>query len=260
MKITNVFGEFSGKLGGLVFSRGRGGAYVRRFVTPTNPRTAKQVAVRERFAQRALEFRALEPSIKQMWLEYSNTLFSPLTGTGRGGALNAFLSNRQAVDNANNAAANTQFDVQTDPRVPFVLPTLPPSKPLSANIKSGAFKIIPNIESVSYLNGSLTALIALPGFAPADKVEFENENNVKVSLNIYVSSPSGGDYYSNPYRNLVMSTAGYKFDNIAGEQLTMTGAITLQANSNYRCTLVIMDAYGQQLPVSTLDFTVPPNP
>lgn len=257
MKIVNVWGECSGKLAGMVFSRGRGGAYIRKYVTPTNPNTQKQRAVRERFASRALEFRALEPQIKAMWQEYVQTYYSPLTGSGKGTGLNAFISCRQAVDNSNQAAANTQFDVQTDPRVPFVLPTLPPSKPLSANIKSGAFKIIPNIESVSYLNGSLTALIALPGFAPADKVEFENENNVKVSLNIYVSSPSGGDYYSNPYRNLVMSTAGYKFDNIAGEQLSMTGAITLQSKSNYRATLVLMDSYGQQLPISTYDFTVP---
>lgn len=260
MKITNVFGEFSGKLGGAVFSHNKGGAYVRRFVTPTNPRTQKQVAVRERFSQRTHEFRSLSPEIRSMWLEYSNTLFNPLTGTGKGGALNAFLSCRQAVDNANNAAATTTFDVGVQPRVPFVLPTFPPSQPLAANIRSGELKIIPSLERVEYQSGVISAFIRLPGFIDASNVEFVNEHNVNVSLNVYISSPSGGDYYSNPYRNLVAATAGYTFNEIDGEKFTMSGQITLQSKSNYRATLVIMDQFGQQLPVSTLDFTVPANP
>lgn len=257
MKITNVFGEFSGKLGGMVFSRNKGGAYVRRMVTPTNPKTAKQVAVRERFATRALEFRSLPSEIKQMWQEYVNTYYSPLTGTGRGNALNAFISNRQALDNANQAAAATTFDVGVSPRVPYVLPTLPPTQPLAANIVSGEFKIVPLIDNVEYQAGLLTANIRLPGFVDAGTVEFENEFGIKVALNLYCSSPSGGDYYSNPYRNLIASTAGYSFNEINGGKLAITGQSTLQPNSKYRCTLVIMDAFGQQLPVSTLDFAVP---
>lgn len=260
MKIINVWGEASGRLGGFVFSRNKGGAYIRKYVTPTNPKTAKQVAVRERFAQRTHEFRSLPASTKAMWAEYVNTFYNPLTGTGKGGALNAFLSNRQAVDNANQAASATTFDVQTDPRVPWILPTLPPSKPLAANLISGVLKIVPLLGSVEYTNGLLTATVSLPGFAPDDKVEFENENGVKVALNLYISSPSGGEYFSNPYRNLLSSTAGFRFDNIAGENLSMKGAITLQPNSNYRATLVIMDQFGQQLPISTFDFTVPANP
>src|SRR5690606_11724777 len=158
--------------------------------------------VRERFAQRTLEFRALEPQIKSMWAEYVNTYYSPLTGSGKGNALNAFVSNRQAVDNANQAAANTQFDAPVDPRVPFVLPNLPPTKPLAANILSGEFKIIPYLEQVEYQLGLLSADIRLPNLQAEGKFEFKNEHNVKVSLNVYISSPSGGDYYSNPYRSL----------------------------------------------------------
>lgn len=260
MKIINVWGEASGRLGGMVFSRNKGGAYIRRHVTPTNPNSQKQRAVRERFSQRALEFRALPAATKAMWQEYVQTYYSPLTGSGKGTALNAFISNRQAVDNANSVAEQTTFDIGTQPRIPFILPTLPPTQPLVANIKVGEFKIVPFIDSVIYAPGSLTAKINLPNFP--ERVEFEpvNENNVKVSLNLYISSPSGGDYYSNPYRNLVAATAGYFFSEISDQQLEMTGQITLQANRNYRTTLVIMDQFGQQLPVSTLDFTVPAQP
>lgn len=259
MKIINVWGEASGKLGAMVFSHNKGGAYVRRHVTPTNPRTAKQMAVRERFSARTHEFRSLPSEIKAMWAEYVNTYFNPLTGTGKGGALNAFLSCRQAVDNANQAAASTTFDVGVQPRVPFVLPTIPPSQPLAANIRSGELKIIPSIDRVEYQSGIINATIRLPGFIDAGNVEFVNEHDVNVSLNVYISSPSGGDYYSNPYRNLVAATAGYTFSEINGEKLAMSGQITLQSKSNYRATLVIMDQYGQQLPVSTYDFTIPPD-
>ena len=257
MKITNVWGEASGRLGGMVFSRNKGGAYVRKFVTPTNPSTAKQRAVRERFAQRTHEFRTLPPATKAMWLEYSNTYFNPLTGTGKGGALNAFLSNRQAVDNANQVANVTTFDVGVSPAAAFVLPTSPPTQPLAANILCDETKIVPSIENVLYANGVMQALIKLPDLSDVHNFEFVNENNVRVALNVYVSSPSGGDYYSNPYRNLVASTAGFVFNEINGQRLGMSGPITLQKKSNYRATLVIMDMFGQQLPISTFDFTVP---
>ena len=258
MKITNIWGEASGKLGAMVFSRNKGGAYVRRFVTPTNPRTQKQVAVRERFSQRTHEFRSLPRDIKAMWQEYVQTYYNPLTGTGRGNALNAFVSNRQAVDNANNVAASTTFDTGVSPAAQFVLPTEPPTQALAANILYEQYKIVPYVENVLYANGVMQAQIMLPGLADVHNFEFVNENYVRVALNLYCSSPSGGDYYSNPYRSLVASTAGYVFNEINGQRFAMAGPITLQSNSNYRATLVIMDMFGQQLPVSTFDFTVPP--
>lgn len=258
MKITNVFGEFSGKLSGMVFSRNKGGAYVRKFVTPTNPSTAKQRAVRERFAQRTHEFRTLPAETKSMWLEYTNTYFNPLTGTGKGTALNAYVSNRQAVDNANNVAAQTSFNTGVSPAAAFVLPTEPPTQPLVANILYDQTKTVPYIENVLYANGVMQAQIILPNFPDVTNYELVNENYVRVALNVYVSSPSGGVYFSNPYRHLIASTAGYTFNELNGGRLGMAGPITLQSKSNYRATLVIMDHFGQQLPISTFDFYVPP--
>ena len=260
MKIINVWGEASGRLGGMVFSRNKGGAYIRRHVTPTNPNSQKQRTVRERFATRSLEFRALPAATKAMWQEYTQTYYSPLTGTGRGTALNAFISNRQAVDNAVCVAQQTTFDVSSNPSQSFQLPTIPPDKPLAANVRLQEAIVVPIIKSVDYSNGQLSVRISITDGTPIPTGELENENGVKVALNLYVSSPSGGSYFSNTYRTLLASTAGVRFDDIQTGTINISGNVTLQPKFNYRVTLVIMDEYGQQMPVSTFDFTVPANP
>ena len=140
------------------------------------------------------------------------------------------------------------------------MPTLPPDKPIVGNIKLDEGLVIPVIESVQYASGSLSARIRLSDSPITEPLELRNENNVKISLNLYVSSPSGGSYFSNTYRSLVCATGNCRFVSIPEGKISISGSATLQANANYRCTLVIMDAFGQQLPVATHDFTVPPNP
>jgi len=54
-----------GKLGGQVFSKNRGGAYVRTKVTPTNPQSVNQTVVRQLFG-----------TIAQLWSTLSNTVRS----------------------------------------------------------------------------------------------------------------------------------------------------------------------------------------
>jgi hypothetical protein len=50
IKFGMMMTDASGKLGGQVFSKNRGGSYVRTKVTPTNPQTTAQMAVRGIFA------------------------------------------------------------------------------------------------------------------------------------------------------------------------------------------------------------------
>ena len=49
----------SGKLGGHVASKNRGGSYFRTKVTPTNPNSTSQAAVRSRLTALSQAFRAL---------------------------------------------------------------------------------------------------------------------------------------------------------------------------------------------------------
>lgn len=57
--------EIRGKLNGSVFSRNRGGAYVRQFVKPTNPNSTKQASGRAIFGTRSSQWRALTEAQRQ---------------------------------------------------------------------------------------------------------------------------------------------------------------------------------------------------
>lgn len=61
--ITNL----SGKSGGSIFSRNRGGNYVKNFAVPTNPDTASQQSVRARFGSISASWRNLTQSQRDHW-------------------------------------------------------------------------------------------------------------------------------------------------------------------------------------------------
>lgn len=56
-----------GKLGGHVFSKNRGGSYMRTKVTPTNPQTSFQAAVRNRLTQFSQGWRGLTQAQRDAW-------------------------------------------------------------------------------------------------------------------------------------------------------------------------------------------------
>lgn len=57
----------SGKIGGHVASRNRAGAYIRTKVTPVNPSTSFQAAVRNRLTEFSQAWRALTEAQRQTW-------------------------------------------------------------------------------------------------------------------------------------------------------------------------------------------------
>lgn len=57
----------SGKSGGTVFARNKGGAYMRNFVKPTNPSTAYQEEARDRLTQYSNEWRTLTDAQREAW-------------------------------------------------------------------------------------------------------------------------------------------------------------------------------------------------
>lgn len=67
VKFGAMMTDMRGKLGGQVFSRNRGGAYVRTKVTPTNPQTADQVEQRARLAQFSQAWRGLTEAQRLAW-------------------------------------------------------------------------------------------------------------------------------------------------------------------------------------------------
>lgn len=77
IKFTAFLAEARGKLSGTVFSKNRGGNYVRTKVTPVNPQTSDQVAQRNRLSTYSQNFRALGASAIAAW----NTAVANFTNT-----------------------------------------------------------------------------------------------------------------------------------------------------------------------------------
>jgi len=67
VKFTAFMADARGKLNGTVFSKNRGGSYVRTKVTPSNPQTSFQSAVRQRLSSLSASFRALSASQILAW-------------------------------------------------------------------------------------------------------------------------------------------------------------------------------------------------
>ena len=57
----------SGKSGGTVFARNKGGAYMRNFVKPTNPSTVYQEEARDRLTQYSNEWRTMTDAQREAW-------------------------------------------------------------------------------------------------------------------------------------------------------------------------------------------------
>lgn len=68
-KGSAIVGAVSGKSGGTVFSRNKGGAYLKGYVMPINPNTAKQQAVRTSFANLVSSWKNLTPAQQQLWTD-----------------------------------------------------------------------------------------------------------------------------------------------------------------------------------------------
>lgn len=67
IKFGMMMTDARGKLGGQVFSKNRGGAYVRTKVTPTNPQTTFQTGVRTTFAAFSQAWSGLSDAVRSAW-------------------------------------------------------------------------------------------------------------------------------------------------------------------------------------------------
>lgn len=66
-KFGSIVVDGRGKLGGHVYSKNRGGAYVRTKVTPVNPQTSAQLAVRGNFTILSQGWRSLSEADRTAW-------------------------------------------------------------------------------------------------------------------------------------------------------------------------------------------------
>jgi len=67
IKFSAIVSAASGKIGGNVFARNASGAYVRTWVNPVNPNTAKQQTVKASFANLVSAWKNLSAANQQAW-------------------------------------------------------------------------------------------------------------------------------------------------------------------------------------------------
>jgi hypothetical protein len=77
IKTTAIVADIRGKLNGSVFSKNRGGAFIRTKVTPSNPQTPFQAGVRAILGSLAQAWRSLTEAQRNAW----NAAVSNFTGT-----------------------------------------------------------------------------------------------------------------------------------------------------------------------------------
>lgn len=77
VKLGVIVSAITGKVGGNIFSRNKGGAYVKAWVNPTNPQTVIQQAWRSGFSSRSTDWRGLTESERNGWK--ASALLRPVT-------------------------------------------------------------------------------------------------------------------------------------------------------------------------------------
>lgn len=91
---SQIFGDLSGRLGGVVFSRNTTDKIVRAYVMPTDAKTVQQMNNRGGFSSVNALWASLSMNTKQSWNSFANSLFVPKKGrkANRYSGQNAFVS------------------------------------------------------------------------------------------------------------------------------------------------------------------------
>jgi len=174
-KITVLLGELSGSIAGNTFSRNKAGAYVRQRVTPTDPKSEAQMAVRARFAAVGAGFHAMNAFQKSLWNAFATSIFTPVGGRIAGVTYTgqqAYVSLNQRLLNASaNVASNFSVDIgayggTTFDTIPTSLNETPPTLAFSSNLQdSGGGAINQQLQGISFTgsNGQFTANLNFMG-------------------------------------------------------------------------------------------------
>lgn len=232
--VNSTFGELSGKLGGMVFSRNAGGAYVRAGVKGTNPQTQSQLSARNAFASVSTLFRSLSSAEKTQWQEFADNWYSPRSGgnTGQFSAYNAFISLRSTVRQALRLAFNPDILLNGTTATggeTFTEFTPMPETPLALGLSAGlatadASSIALDVETaVVTVDGRFRINLRVGDGLGSDVIGNEDVYGNKLGYAVYISNgnPSDNMSYGNEFskclgfaRPFSLTTPGTQFDGL----------------------------------------------
>ena len=73
-----IFESFDGKIGNSVFTKNKGGRYLRNFVVPSNPQTSRQLEARSAFLNSSDAWYTLSDAERTLWNNFAAIGFNPL--------------------------------------------------------------------------------------------------------------------------------------------------------------------------------------
>ena len=207
-KVTFINAIIQGAVEGQVYSRNRGGYYVKGYAKPLNPNSQAQAAARTRFGNAASIWHSLTDIQKAQWNAYAETHFRP-----KGGMLMSYRSGFQAFVSLYNAAYSAQslarvftmpLPLLADPSFLEFEPTLtPPSQELGVMIQTSAGAPLPMLFTNATLdssNANFTATFGFPSKQTNAPVFEDAVGSVPVGL-LFQASKSmtqAQQYVSNP--------------------------------------------------------------
>jgi uncharacterized membrane protein len=166
-KLGALVQDARGKLSGNVFSRNRGGSYVRQFVTPLNPGSTRQSAVRAAFTAASQAWRNLTPAERASWSTWAanhpvTDVFGDsliLAGNAAYMKINATLA---AINTGNCSLAAPTFPQVTEP--PGDPTTVPAASSGVAGVGSTNVITVTTATMVTSLGGYI--LLTTRGLSP----------------------------------------------------------------------------------------------
>lgn len=125
IKTSALVADIRGKVGGNVFSRNLGGAFVRVFTAPLNPQSNAQTVIRERVAHLSTLWRTLADGVRDSWnAAAANFPFEDVFGDTR------FLSGQQLFMKFQSNLLAIDEDPVTAAPLPGALPSFDLDVPL----------------------------------------------------------------------------------------------------------------------------------
>lgn len=209
--INSSIGQLSGKMGGMVFSRNKGGAYVRAGVTGINPQTIGQLQARNAFGAVSTLFRGLSSAEKTFWQEWADNYYSPRGGgnVGQFSGYNAFIALRSAVqqsvrlgrvgvlsvDGILPAGGTTTLEFTPMPETPIATTLLPAVK-----TTAGDSALLTLVDANVSVNGDTKIFLSVSEDTPLALDNIVDINGNELGFAVYISNgnPSDNMSYNNP--------------------------------------------------------------
>ena len=200
--IGNPYGELRGKVGGTVFSRNAGGAYLKVHAKPTNPKSQAQIRARAVFRNAGKGFATLTSDQQAQWNSFCKTVYNPFKKKNVGqftGAM-AYTALKTAIQNANELMCTSTISAfggaTTFPSITFDM--------LSQNIDAPVASVSPEIKDTGGANASMEVIavaldasqicsidVAFRGLqgAKLGQGQFIDGNNLNYGFSAFMSSP-----------------------------------------------------------------------